>query len=477
MRVAVRTSALARVCRSGVALSVTAGFLVACGGTTLSIPRPTDALLPAPAPPVLEPSLVSLQVDLPLARLRDLAEDALPRELGRPDAWVPVPLGTGGAGPEIQYQLWREGVQLDMVGDRLVTRLDLRYRVRGRLAGGPAMSQCGHDGEDPRRLRIVASSMLAWTAGWGMRSTTAIEPPEFVDPCRALPGAVDATPLLGSLLAPALEPLARVLDARVGQFAPSKDRISLLWERLSAPVEVAPGTWLALRPRAARAGPIVGAGPALIRTTVELTAAPVAKLDVQPDAETRPLPDLDPIATPSRSFHIALPFRVPYEALNQRLAERMVGASVDVGMSRPLSVVEIQTYGSGSQVILQVGVTGPAQGVVYLAGTPALDRETQTLRLDGLQFSLESDSALVRTTGRLLHRRLVADLETRSRLPLRGQIDALRGRLEAALNRELVPGVHLTGTLERLELRGVYPVQGGLEAVAIFGGALQLVGR
>jgi hypothetical protein len=146
-------------------------------------------------------------------------------------------------------------------------------------------------------------------------------------------------------------------------------------------------------------------------------------------------------------------------------------------MSRPLSVVEIQAYGSGAKVILEVGVTGPAHGLVYLAGTPALDLESQTLRLDGLQFSVDSDSALVRTTGRLLHRRLVSALESRARLPLGVRVEALRSRLGAALNRELAPGVELTGTVDRLQLRGVYPVEGGLEVVAVFDGALRLVGR
>ncbi len=90
---------------------------------------------------------------------------------------------------------------------------------------------------------------------------------------------------------------------------------------------------------------------------------------------------------------------------------------------------------------------------------------------------MDSDSALVRTTGRLLHRRLVSALESRARLPLGVRVEALRGRLGAALNRELAPGVELTGTVDRLQLRGVYPVEGGLEVVAVFDGALRLVGQ
>jgi hypothetical protein len=473
MRAAVPMPALARVARLTAALVVSGGLFTGCGGTTLSIPRPTDELQPAPPPPVLEPSLLGFEVDLPLTRLRALADDAVPHALGRPEAWV----GLGRAGLEVQYQAWREDVDFEMVGDRLVTRLDLRYRLRGRLAGGPVLGECGYGGEGPPGVRVVAASALAWTPWWGLRSTTALEPPAFLGPCKALPGGLDVTPYLPPVLAPGLEPLARAVDARVGQLAPARERVALLWERLAAPVEVTPGTWLALRPRAARAGPIVAAGPGVVRTTVQVVAEPMAKLDGQPDPETRPLPDLEPLATPAPAFHIALPFRVPYAALNERLAETMVGASVDVGMSRPLSVVEIQAYGSGAKVILEVGVTGPARGLVYLAGTPALDLESQTLRLDGLQFSVDSDSALVRTTGRLLHRRLVSALESRARLPLGVRVEALRSRLGAALNRELAPGVELTGTVDRLQLRDVYPVEGGLEVVAVFDGALRLVGR
>jgi hypothetical protein len=140
-------------------------------------------------------------------------------------------------------------------------------------------------------------------------------------------------------------------------------------------------------------------------------------------------------------------------------------------------VVDVQAYGSGAQLILQVGVTGPVTGAAYLAGTPVVDAESRTLRLDGLAFTLESDSALVRATGRLLHRRLLAELERRARLPLDAHLEALRTRLSNALNRELLAGVDLSTTVDRLELRGVYPVQDGLEFVAVFGGALRVIGR
>jgi hypothetical protein len=345
--------------------------------------------------------------------------------------------------------------------------------VRGRLTGGPVLGQCGHDGDDAPRLRIVASSTLAWTEGWGLRPTTAVAPPEFVDPCRALPGGVDATPLMQRLLTPALEAGVETLDAHIAERAVSRERVASIWDRLGAPLEVAPGAWLALRPRAAQAGPIVGTDAGSLRTVVELIAQPIAKIDASPDAEHRPLPDLARVAAPPSAFHVALPVRVPYAALNQRLAETVVGTSIDMGMGRALSVVEIQAYGSGPQVILQVGVSGAARGLVYLAGTPAIDPESQTLRFDGLQFSLESDSALARTTGRLLHRTLVTQL-SRARLPLGPRVETLRAQLGAALNRELAPGVELAGSIDRLDLRGVYPVQGGLEAVVVFGGALHL---
>ena len=40
-----------------------------------------------------------------------------------------------------------------------------------------------------------------------------------------------------------------------------------------------------------------------------------------------------------------------------------------------------------------------------------------------------------------------------------------------------MPGVDLLGTLDRLEIQSVYPVQDGLELRAAFGGSLRLVAR
>lgn len=154
---------LLRVRRRGPLLLAAISLLVGCAGAGLSIPRPTDALLPAPAPSTLEPSLLSFSVDLPLSRLVEVAEGAFPPEVAREQTWVRGPRGLGPAGFEFQYRLWRDALHFEMAGDRLVTRLDLRYRVRARLAGGPVPLEggCGHDGEAPRRLRVTAPRRLA----------------------------------------------------------------------------------------------------------------------------------------------------------------------------------------------------------------------------------------------------------------------------------------------------------------------------
>ena len=474
-----RWRGLAALRRGSSALAAAVCLLAGCGGPALSIPRPTDELLPPPAPPAAEPSLLSFLVDVPLARLREAAEGAFPPELGREETWVDAPLALGSMGLQFQYHFWRDPLRLEMSGDRLVTRLDLRYRVRARVAGAsmPLEAQCGYDGETPRRLRITAATGLGWSRSWGLRSTTTFGPPEFLDGCRALPGGADITPVMSAVLQPGLEALAGALDRRLGELATERDRIAEVWQQLGVPVEVARGAWLAFRPRAVHAGPIVGGGPDTLRTVLQLTAEPVARLGAPPDAETRPLPELLLVATPARDFHVTLPLYIPYTVINERLTETVVGVSVDVGMSTPLSVTSVQAYGSGARLILALGVTGPATGTVYLAGTPALDLDSQTLRVDGLAFTVDSDSALVRMTGRILHRRLVATLESRARFRYGERLEAFRGRLGSALNRELVPGVDLLGTLDRLEIQSVYPVRDGLELRAAFAGSLRLVAR
>jgi hypothetical protein len=417
-------------------------------------------------------------VDVPVARLLEAAEAALPPEVAQEQAWRPGPGGLGPAGLQLQYRLWREALYLEMVGDRLVTRLDLRYRVRARVAGGavPLEGQCGYDGEAPRRLRVTAASGLAWAPDWSIRSTTRFGPPAFLDPCGVLPGVADVTPVLGGLLAPGLEAVARALDERVAQLG-TRTQAALVWERLSAPREVTPGAWLVLRPRTAHAGPIGGGGPGVLRTVLELTAEPDARIGAAPDPEARPLPPLEFVKAPGKRFHATLPLHVPYAALNAWLAQRAVGTTVDVGTSRPLTVDGVQAYGSGTQVMLAVQVSGPVSGVVYLAGTPTVERDNRTLHLADLQFTLDSDSALVSATGRLLHRQLVSALEPRARLPLGDRLDALRAQLGAALNRELAGGFHLSGHVDALEIRSVYPVQEGLEFRVLFAGALGLIGR
>src|SRR5262249_62054531 len=109
----------------------------------------------------------------------------------------------------------------------------------------------------------------------------------------------------------------------------------------------------------------------------------------------RPLPDLALAEAPAHDFHVTLPLYVPYTVINERLTQTVVGTSVDVGMSQPLSVTSVQAYGSGARLILALGVTGPATGTVYLAGTPAVDAASQSVPGDGPAFTGASGSPLI----------------------------------------------------------------------------------
>lgn len=444
----------------------------------LDIPKPTDPLAPPPPAPPVERSVVNLKVSLALNDLAAAADAAVPREEAQAETWQDGGTIVGHGPYQYRYVFSRGPVHVRMAEDHLaieIPEIQYRFAVRVTMPGGKVVEDgCALGTDPPNRVRLSATARLSWSDTWTLKTETAFEPSDFLDACRLVALDVDGTPIVQSLLESRLRAMASAIDAKLRERTETKKRAETVWRKLQEATEIAPNLWLALNPTSAQVGPIGSDGDRLIQTSVNLLLNPLAIVGSRLDANERPLSTLHLSPALLEGFHLAVPIQVPYPEVNRRLAEQLVGREIDIPHSDPLTITSAQLYGSGNNLIVELGIKGPINGILYVAGKPVIDPATRVLRFDELDFTIDTKNVLLKSANWVLHKSLLSRIEPETHIDLSEHIDALRKRLARAFTRELAPGTWLNGTVTRLDPYGLYPVPDGVEVQIIADGFLQL---
>jgi hypothetical protein len=189
------------------------------------------------------------------------------------------------------------------------------------------------------------------------------------------------------------------------------------------------------------------------------------------------MPPLELTPLSQEGFHLAVPILAEFSVINRRLAQRLVGQTIATSSGEPLKIISAQMYGSGRNLILDLGVTGAVNGHLYATGQPFYDTVMESLRFKQLDFTVDTESMLVRIADRLFHDDVLFRLKAQADIDLSGPIAGLRQRLSERLTREVSPGMWLEGRVTDLQPRGIYPVPDGVEVLLVIDGSLELFVR
>ncbi|GKS59331.1 hypothetical protein YTPLAS18_28580 [Nitrospira sp.] len=445
----------------------------------LVIPKPTDALLPPPPVPALEPSVVNLTISATLRQIQEAVESSIPLHHAHEDDWIPGKVLIGGAPFEYKSYIWRGPVRFRTERNRLITEFhDVRYRVQARLTdpeGKTRIGACGYGAEWPRHLRLEASSEIQWSDDWVIRTVTRFGKPELAEPCRLHPAGVDVTTLILHRLNDRLPALAAAIDRAFLQQGEAKKRAEIIWETLQEPVELRSGTWLTYGPTNPQAGALVLDPDRTVRTTVTMGLQPAIVVGPKPTAAPSPLPPLQTSTTVAEGFHLTVPMTLPYSELNTRLADDIVGEEIIPPVGSRIKITGVQLYGSEDKLISEVNVSGGVNGNLYLQGKPEFAADGHTLEFTHFDFTVDTKNVLVGTTSRLMHDTIRQKVLPDTQLDLQDRIEGLRKRMEKSMNRELAPGIWLQGTVDELKPIGIYPVPSGVEIQFLVHGSLLVI--
>lgn len=456
-----------------------AALLLACDGpVTIDAPLPVTAdSVVAPALPPMLPSMVDAPIALSLGPALEALESAVPRRFGDIDRRIRNP---NNGRQHFAYEATRTPFTVALDDERITLGTVVQYAGRGWYNPPllPEMSAaCGEQGDQPR-LRARVQSTIALSPEWTLRTRTrllALTPYSDTDrdACRLTSFQIDVTDRVIDGVRGVLRRELPKVDRTLAQWN-VQERLATWYGLLNRPIQVTDSLWLLLQPGAVRYGGLELNDTAVL-VDVRLFASPTLVSGDRPEPAPVTLPSFSEAASAmGDSARILLEARLDYSAVSDLLRKGLVGRSFSRWQRRVrIADVRLMPVGDG-RLALGVRFDGALRGEGWLIGTPQLDVASGVLSVPDLDFDVATGDLLVRGLEFLRTESVLAQLREAAQLPLAGPLDALREKVQAAMNRELADGVLLFAELTWARVIQVVALPSGLVARAETTGSIGL---
>ena len=461
--------------------------VIACNSGASDASR-RESRAPAVLPEV-PASVIAVPITIDLAAFASAANATIPVEDIAKRTWNDDP----GRRYRYRYAVRRSPVSISMNGALLTATATLDYQLQacGPWIGNvcPITVSCGwHPTRfDPpsKQGRIAIHSVLRLTPEYRVSSSTSAGPFTYTraNRCRLSFLDIDVTPLVARFIAHEMDDVSAQLDARAQRQLDFRGETERAWFAMQAPIDLGGGAYLQLNPGGIRASPLRGSGTIAL-TSLSISAQPEVVYGVPASAPApAPLPMLD-IAPAGDGFHVSVPVLLGFDSLSALLTREVAGTRLRRGRFLgivPLSATirSVRLFAMGDFVAAEVELSGMASGVVGLTARPRYEPETGRVALEGLDYDLARTGVVTRATGWILRSGLRDVLAAHATWDAADDIAAMRQRLDDALDRELAPGVLLSGDVYSLTAigRGVYPSGESLAILLQADGAMRALVR
>lgn len=368
-----------------------------------------------------------------------------------------------------QYVYQRDPFTIRAQGERLSIDSRLAFRAQLGAAGVSRLASCGYAPQPMRRATVAMSTSLYWRKDWKIGARNSALQATLLDPCLVSVFGVNATSTLQDVLNRQLATFAAQADTAIPATANLALLADSLWRSFIEPtaLDSAGSLWLLLEPEAVRVAPLVGVGPSF-RTAIVLYARPRIVSGARPAVRMRPLPVLS-LGDAPVNFDMPISVELPFVEIERRAATLLAAETASGGVR----VDGVHVRGGGDSVFVDLDVSGSLRGRLSLVSRLRWDATAQEIRLDDLDWSLESRGMLSRVKATLaapLIGRAVRRATLGGRVPLGAQLDSVRAELMRKLNGGVSPGVMLGSSVTSLRITGVSATATAIVVRARLGG-------
>ncbi len=187
------------------------------------------------------------------------------------------------------------------------------------------------------------------------------------------------------------------------------------------------------------------------------------------------LPPLKITSALPEQFNINLSLDIPLSYINSLARTSMRGYTMSYGRYKVI-VKDITIYGQGDKLIVELPVDGTVKGTIYLAGAPVFNKDSLTIEMTNLDFSVATKNVAIKTASWLFHSPLVQKLRSKLVFPVGEQLRSACSEVAATLreNRS-IENFRINGSIDRLDPEKIQITSGSVKAYFVLTGRVRVV--
>lgn len=414
-----------------------------------------------PAPKKQEISVINVPIEVELKPYFKQADESVPKKLKGKEE--------NCEGTSYSYVFERSPIQFNGKGNQLQFDVDGKYALNinycpkctdvfsenGNCISPRIYASCGV-GEPMRKITITYATQVELLPNYQLKSKTKLKEAKTIDKCEVTFLNFDATERLMVEVEKSLKALASDIDKQVSETA-IRSEVQKAWDLLSTPLKIDKYGYLMIQPEGLSVSEFQLNG-SVLKFSIAIEAFPKIQLS-KPNLVTKTLPELTPY-TPQNGFNIHVDLVGNYDSLSRLLSSELKGKEIEIKRNK-IILDSAKIFGSANkQISFEVSFSGKRKGILYLKGTPVFNPKTQEISFPDLTFDLETKNALLKSAKWIFNDKITQTIRTYSTYNLSVILKETQDKLELELNRKLDEKTSLAGKISKLQVDGIFPVDG-----------------
>lgn len=309
--------------------------------------------------------------------------------------------------------------------------------------------------EGERRVNVSFTAGMQITPSYHIIPAIKTNEPKPIDKCTVCFWGQDITNTIMDRLKAQLEDSRKGMQDTIMKMD-LRPQFQKVWDMLNAIQPVSNYGFLQINPQQIRVSQL-SIDKDTLRLSLGISARPRV-VQTRPAEVRTVIPDLS-VGQNRRGFSIYTDALLNYDSLSNLLQTAMYKKRIDAeGSGKYIIVEKVQVYGSNSAMLnLKMQFSGSISGTFYLSGKPVYDAQQKQLRMENLDYDIQSKSMVVKTGEWLFNQRIMRELEKSTKFDVTAYEKMLLEKINAQFNREVYKSVLMNGNVQHIGIEKIYP--------------------
>jgi hypothetical protein len=289
---------------------------------------------------------------------------------------------------------------------------------------------------------------------------------------------IPITTIIEKIMDRELPNLVKTVDNEIGKIN-LKPQVETAWKAVQEPflMNETYQAWLKVTPKEVMMTPLSNKGRN-VRVSLGMSAITETFLGNKPSgAVMADLPGLKIMDKLDEKFEVGMITEIPYPQLKKMAMEQTGGKTYEFNEGKhKITVMDIDIYGQGEDIIVSTLLSGALNGKVYLKGKPFFDAASNSIKVKDLDYELDTKNKLVKAADWLAHGKFLKMMEPYFSVSVASQLDEAKKKIQENLaGNKLNKNINLNGKLNELNPQNMYVTPNGIQAVILAKGKLEVL--